>query len=141
MSAPVATLQRLLRVRARLRDVAAAGAAQTEAAVVAARRAHGEAEAQREALLDRAPLGARSVYALVAHADAIDSAKLAVADSSKVVQARTAVAHKAAALLGQRERALRGVERMLADARAEREARVHKAEQRLADDLASVRRR
>lgn len=141
MSAPIATLERLMRVRERMRDVAAAAATQRQSAVAAARADVGEAERAREALLDRAPLGARSVHALVDHGDAIASAKQAVAELGQVVVARQAVAQQAAAALGERERALRGVERMLKGARAERDERVRHAEQRLADDLAAVRRR
>jgi hypothetical protein len=141
VSAPIAALQRLARVRERLRDVAAAAATQTESVVAAARAAQSAADRAAEALLDRTPLGARSVHVLVEHADELVAAKAAAAEALRLVAARQVVSRRAAAELGQRERSLRSIERMLQAARAERAARGHKAEQRLADDLASVRRR
>ena len=141
MKASLAALQRLARVRERLRDVAAAAMAQTDAAVVAARQAQSAADAATEALLDRTPLGARTVHRLIEHGDELAAAKAAVADAVRFVGERQLLAQRAAAELGQRERALRGIERTLHAARAERHARRQKAEQRLADDLASVRRR
>jgi hypothetical protein len=141
MSAPMATLERLARVRERLRDVAAAAAAACESAESAARAAVAAARRAEEAELDRSPVGARSVRVLVEQGEALESAKAYVAEAHKRVAERQSVSRQAAAELGTRERALRGAERMLEVARTAREQQARRAEQRLSDDLASVRRR
>jgi hypothetical protein len=141
VSAPIATLKRLARVRERLRDVAAAAAAKCESAESAARTAQEAARAEEEAELDRSPAGTKSVNALVERGDALAAAKANVAAALETVAARKAVSRQAAAELNVRERSLRGVERLLQAAKGERRERVRREEQKLADDLSSGRKR
>lgn len=141
MSAPIATLKRLARVRERLRDVAAAAAAKCEHAESEARAAEGAARAAEEVELDRSPAGTRSVNALVERGDALAAAKANVAAALETVAGRKAISRQAAAELNVRERSLRGVERLLQAAKGERRERVRREEQKLADELASGRKR
>ena len=134
-SSRMRALGRLERVRARLRDVAAARANLATAALERAIQTEQQAQTELQQRLENPPLGATRAADLLGWDDERLRAIGWIADAGVVRAAEAKKADVARGELNVRERALRTIERQIAVARRERQETLLADEQRLADEL------
>jgi hypothetical protein len=140
----IKTLKRLSAVRARMRDAAAAAASQALQREYSAKATR---DARENALIDHdASLLAQIAVARPENALELFYADRDIATDALVMattdwQGRSGESARARAALGARERDLQVAEKLLDEARTERNTRIAKYEQSTADDLAAGRKR
>ena len=137
----LATLKRLKDARQRIRDVAAAQAAE-------AGRALAQAQVQTQTIergiaerLDNPPITATRAAAWLGFAEEIERARVLQQQAIKMQAAAHDRTRKAQKVLSERERAVRSCEQQIENEREARAEKRNKAEQSLADDLSSTRSR
>jgi hypothetical protein len=141
----IKTLKRLSAVRTRMRDAAAAAASQAAQREHAAKNTR---DAREHALVDHdASLMAQLAVAQqpqnaleLFHADREIATDMLVTATTDW-KTRGGESAKARGVLGARERELQVAEKLLEEARTERDTRIAKYEQSTADDLTSARKR
>lgn len=138
-SSRLRALGRLERVRERLRDVAAARANVATAALERAIAKEKDAQQELENRLDNPPVTVTRAADLMGFDEERARALGWIAEAGQLRAAETKKADVARGELNVRERALRVIERQIAVAQRERQERLLRDEQKLADELSGRR--
>jgi hypothetical protein len=138
-SSRLRALGRLERVRERLRDVAAARANVATAALERAIAQEKDAQQELEKRLDNPPVQVTRAADLMGFDEERARALGWIAEAGQLRVAETKKADVARGELNVRERALRVIERQIAVAQRERQERLLRDEQKLADELSGRR--
>ena len=138
-SSRLRALGRLERVRERLRDVAAARANVATAALERAIAKEKEAQQELEKRLDNPPVQVTRAADLMGFDEERARALGWIAEAGQLRATETKKADVARGELNVRERALRVIERQIAVAQRERQERLLRDEQKLADELSGRR--